>query len=299
MESCVLVDPFRCRVWSLHDRLEESLTEDSCKDEIESFQVHGQRAGALGRPVRDDPEYDVEVICGARRLLVARVLKLPLLIEVRELTDLEAIIAMHVEDIRKDKSPYEQGLAYSRWLRGGYFSTQEEMANVLKVSPSKVSRLLKMSRLPSVVVSAFGNPGDIREGWGERLTELMEDPIRKPPAIRAARAIATSSSHLQACDVYRKLLAATAPTDCGGRKIGSATREEVVLDEEGVVLYRVKHRRESVVFELPLERMSARTLEALQQAIKGVLIASPEVVIWDEDCEREPGPVAGHDAVSV
>lgn len=288
MESPVSVDPSRCRVWSLHDRLEEYLTEESCREEIESFQQHGQRAQALGRPVRDDPEYDVEVICGARRLLVARVLKIPLLIEIRELSDVEAIVAMHVEDMRKDKSPYELGHAYSRWLRGGYFASQEEMAGVLKVSPSKVSRLLKLARLPSVVVNAFGNAVDIREGWGERLTEVLEDPVRKQPAIRAARAIAADSERPRAQEVYRRILAAAAPTEPGGRKIPPVLREQVVADENGAPLYRMKHQQDSVVFEVPIDRVSATMLEAIKCAVWRILTASSEEIHVGRDfCDHD------------
>src|SRR5215472_14327187 len=63
-----LVSPFRCRMWSLHDRLEEHITEESCKAEIESFQSHGQVVPVIGRPVPEDPGYDFELIFGARRL---------------------------------------------------------------------------------------------------------------------------------------------------------------------------------------------------------------------------------------
>lgn len=273
MEEPVSVDPFRCRVWSLHDRLEEHITEENCGEEIESFKEHGQRVRILGRPVRDDPDYDVEVICGARRLFVARTLKMPLLIEIRELSDREAIIAMHVDGLRKDISPYEKGLAYLRWLRGGFFSSQDEMAGALKVSASQVSRLLRLARLPSVVVSAFGNAVGIRESWGEKLSEVLEDPVRKQPAIRAARAIAASSRRFRPREVYRQLLAAAAPAEPGGRKATPILREQVVADENGSPLYRIKHLPDSITLVLPVDRVSASTLDTIQRALARILTA--------------------------
>jgi ParB/RepB/Spo0J family partition protein len=136
----VSVSPFRCRMW-----------------EIESFSRHGQLVAALGRPLRKDPDYDVELIFGARRLFVARHLNQPLLVELREMSGREAITAMDIENRhRADISPYERGLSYARWLRAGFFACQEDIARALKVSCSHVSRLLKIARLSSPIPGTLG-----------------------------------------------------------------------------------------------------------------------------------------------
>src|SRR5262245_11295499 len=83
LRRVVSVSPFRCRVWALHDRLEEYLTEESCKSEIDSVAAHGQLVPVLGRPLRADPDHDVEIVCGARRLFVARHLGVPVRVELR------------------------------------------------------------------------------------------------------------------------------------------------------------------------------------------------------------------------
>ncbi|MET0660526.1 MAG: ParB N-terminal domain-containing protein, partial [Steroidobacteraceae bacterium] len=72
MRSISAVDPFKCRVWKLHNRRQESITELTCKAEIEAFIAHGQFVPALGRPLHDDPDHEIELIYGARRLFVAR-----------------------------------------------------------------------------------------------------------------------------------------------------------------------------------------------------------------------------------
>src|SRR5687768_17678353 len=176
MRNILAVDPFRVRMWSLHDRSEQHVNEESCKAEIESFWKHGQLVPALGRALRGDPDHDIELVYGARRLFVARHLNKPLLLDVREMSDREAIVAMDIENRqRKDVSPYERGVSYARWLRSGHFASQDQIARALQISGAQISRLLKLAKLPSVVVSAFATPLDILETWGLALAEAWAD----------------------------------------------------------------------------------------------------------------------------
>src|SRR5688572_6279056 len=98
MTSIHSVNPFRCRVWALHDRLEGEISEETCRAEIDSFSRHGQLVPVLGRPLQAGSSYDVELICGARRLFAARHLNLPLKVDLREMSDHDAIIAMDIEN---------------------------------------------------------------------------------------------------------------------------------------------------------------------------------------------------------
>ena len=71
--------------------------------------------------------------------------------EVRELTDQEAIIALDIENRqRKELSPYERGRSYYLWLHHGLFSSQEALARTLNISASQVSRLISLAQLPPV-----------------------------------------------------------------------------------------------------------------------------------------------------
>jgi ParB family transcriptional regulator, chromosome partitioning protein len=118
MTSIVSANPFQCRMWELHDRLEAFVTEQSCKLEIESFAKHGQLIPVLARPLPANNAHKFELIYGARRLFVARHLNAPLLLEVREMSDRQALIAMDLENRqRMDLSPYERGLSYSNRRR--------------------------------------------------------------------------------------------------------------------------------------------------------------------------------------
>jgi ParB family transcriptional regulator, chromosome partitioning protein len=268
MRTVVSIDPSRCRLWQAHDRVEQTITEKSCEAELASFQEHGQLVPVLGRPVSDVPGCDVELIYGARRLFVARRLKKELMVEVRVLSDQEAIIAMDVENRqRKDVSPYERGLSYLRWLRRNYFKSQDELARVLKVCPSQVSRLLKLARLPSVIIDAFESPLEICEAWGAEIADALEKPDRHRAILRAARAIGAMNPRPKAPEVYRKLLCASGR----GRKPRVSTHDMVVTGRDGAPLFRIRHERNSVAVLLPLGKTSKTTIESIKRAVAEIL----------------------------
>src|SRR5437016_3976511 len=55
------VDPRRCKLWHLHNRNQDMLTEESCKDLIESIRLNGQLEPALARELQGDQNYDFEI----------------------------------------------------------------------------------------------------------------------------------------------------------------------------------------------------------------------------------------------
>jgi ParB family chromosome partitioning protein len=262
----VAMDPFRCRMWSLHDRAEEHINEESCREEIASFERYGQLVPVLGRVLNNDPDHDIELIFGARRLYVARLLKIPLRVELRALSDREAIVSMDLENrLRQDISPYERGLAYARWLREGHFNSQDALAAALGISTAKVSKLLKLSRLPPVILNAFERTTEIREGWGLDLAAALEDPQRRERTVRKAREIAREPVRPPATEVCRQLLAASLAS-----KRLFKSRDEVVLSEKGTPLFRIRHARKSVMLLLPADRVSGHNLRNIVQLVRDV-----------------------------
>jgi ParB family chromosome partitioning protein len=268
MDSIVIVSPFRCRMWELHDRLESHINEHSCKAEIASFDVHGQLVPVLGRRLQGDANHDIELIYGARRLFVARHLNKLLQVQLRDMTDVQAIIAMDIENRqRRNVSPYEQGIAYAQWLREKYFQSQDDIARALQISASQVSRLLKIARLPVVIVNAFGNPLDIRENWGLDLCAACEDEKRKPSVIAKARELASSDRRPPAPDVYRILLASATQ----GRPEKKRSHDEVVTDEHGNAVFRIRHQRKTFALLLPVERMPASVMSEVKRSLLDIL----------------------------
>lgn len=263
----ISISPFRCRMWVLHDRFESTVSEQSCREEIASFTKHGQLVPALGRPLKGDPDHDVELIYGARRLFVARHIGREIIVELREMSDREAIICMDIENrLRSDISAYERGMSYARWLRGGHFQSQDDIARALKTSASQVSRLLKLARLPSVVVDAFGSPDELREIWGLEIMDALDDPQRRQLTLRNARAIAAIVPRPPGHEVHNRLMSAATR----GRT-GYGNRDLVVKDASGNPIFRIRRLRSTVALLLPAERISEQTLTALTRGIESIL----------------------------
>jgi ParB family transcriptional regulator, chromosome partitioning protein len=210
MQEIVIVSPLRCRVWSMHGRMEEYITEASCREEIQSMREHGQLVPAVGRPLRDDSTYEIEVICGTRRLFAARCLNIDLRVEMRELTDREAFVLVDLENRqRRDLSAYERGRHFACWLATEHFKSQDELAKVLRISASQVSRLLKLAKLPSVIVDAFSDPVDICEKWGQDLHSACGNPSVRPRIIARARTLGAKATRPSARAVYEQLIGAS------------------------------------------------------------------------------------------
>jgi ParB family chromosome partitioning protein len=189
-------------------------------------------------------------------------------VELREMTDRAALVAMDIENRhRQDISPYERGLSFSRCLRAGYFESQGDLGAALGISQSQVSRLLKLARLPSVIVNAFRSPLEIREGWGHDLSEVLEDPQRRHATIARARALAASSPRPGPLEVYQQLVSA----GIRGRKVNRKRHDEVITDADGAPLFRIRRQAKTIALLLPLDKTSAATLEAIRDAVYTVL----------------------------
>lgn len=255
-------------MWKLHDRIEAQLNETACRFEIESIARHGQLVPALGRRLHGDTEHDVELIYGARRLFVARHLKRPLLAEIREISDREAMIAMDIENrLRRDISPYERGMSFARSLRSGCFSSQEKLASSLKISRAQVSRLLLLARLPAAIIGAFADPREICETWGVELQKALSDPHRRTLVLERARRLSKSPPP-QAAAVYEQLTSMPRP----GRR--RRADEEVVRDGRGVPLFRMRRLRRDLAVFVPAAGLSAITERELRAALREALCES-------------------------
>jgi ParB family transcriptional regulator, chromosome partitioning protein len=289
MPATTPMNPFRCRMWEFHDRIEAHISEQTCRAEIASFTAHGQFVAVLGRPLRGNPDYDVELITGARRLFVARHLNKPLAVELRTLSDRDALIAMDIENrLRKDISPYERALSYAQWLRRGHFKSQDDIARALKISPAQVSRVLKMAQLPTVIVKAFDNPTEIRESWAISLLNRLEEPSTKMSLLEAARSLNAPSERLSVKEVYRRLLTASSK----GRKLATRHHDVVVRGEHGAPLFRIRQQRDSVALILPLGAVEDRTMRNISAAVARILQAANAQVADSTMSTRSKAPTA-------
>lgn len=163
------VDPARCRIWDRHNRDYGALTRERCDDLIESILAQGkQEVPAIVRRIHE-PDYDFEVICGARRHWSVSWLRannhpeVRYLVEIRDLTDEQAFRISDLENrAREDLSDLERARDYLKALELYYGGSQKEMAKRLNQSEAWVSRYLDLARLPEAVVAAFPDPFELK-----------------------------------------------------------------------------------------------------------------------------------------
>ncbi len=263
-----LVDPLRCRIWTQHSRPEERLTDEACKGLRDSIEKNGQHQPALGRPANDEPGCDVEIICGARRYSVARALGKPLLVELRNLTDAEAYVAMYEENLlREGDSPYVRGQILLRALRTGTYTTQDDLCRAFNLSHSSVSRLLTVAQLPSVIVGAFRTPDDIKEAWGVTLQKIWSDTTVRPALAEKARSLANRRIRLCSRDTFDALRSPP-----GGRWAPRMTYRNVpVRGTSGTVLFHEQEQLTRIAFFIPKPDLSPTRLEALKRSLVHIL----------------------------
>lgn len=165
----LLLDPARVRVWSANARHQASLSEESCRDLIDSILAEGgQKVPAIVRRVQNDPDFDYEVIAGSRRHWVISWLRAnnyPDIMFLAQSYALDDEAAFRISDIenraRKDVSDFERARAYLKALDEHYGGKQVRMAERLKLSKGWLSKMLTVAALPDWIVGAFASPADI------------------------------------------------------------------------------------------------------------------------------------------
>ncbi|HKT54880.1 MAG TPA: ParB/RepB/Spo0J family partition protein [Caulobacteraceae bacterium] len=193
-----LVDPARCRMWTHHNRRYDLLSAAVCADLLESLRSQGgQEFPAIVRRVRDDPDFDYEVICGARRHWAVSHLRtiehreIKFLVEERDLTDEAAFRLADIENrARQDISDFERARDYLFALDAYYGGVARRMSERLEVSPAWLSRFLDMARLPDQIVGAFGDVRLLRVNHVRELKPLLEEPDQRKRMLSAAHDIA-------------------------------------------------------------------------------------------------------------
>jgi ParB family chromosome partitioning protein len=261
-----LVDPVRCRMWSRHNRRYDLLSEASCADLLEGLRAQGeQEFPAIVRTIADDPDFDYEVICGARRhwsvsfLRTVEHRQIKFLIEVRDLDDEGAFRLSDVENrARDDISDYERALDYRVAVEDYYGGVARRMAERMEVSEGWLSRFLELAKLPAVIVEAFGDIRQIRENHARLVKPLLADEKIRPKVMVAAKTLASEQAErvragepvLPAAKVIDRLKAAAV-----GKAQTAAKREpQVISSASGAALFSLLPKgAKRAVIELSLD----------------------------------------------
>lgn len=177
------VDPASCVMWVRHNRAYDLLTEENCRDLIDSLKSQGQQEfPAIVRRLPAGQGAEYEVICGARRHFAVSWLRannypqFRYLIEIRDLTDEEAFRLADIENRdRADLSDYERACDYLQALSAYYGGKQKAMAARLEVSEAWLSRYLHLARLPKVIIDAWPRITEIRELHARQIRPMLHD----------------------------------------------------------------------------------------------------------------------------
>lgn len=177
------VDPASCTMWKRHNRAYDLLSEENCRDLIDSLKAQGQQEfPAIVRKLPAGQGAEYEVICGARRHFAISWLRannypqFRYLIEVRDLTDEEAFRLADIENRdRSDLSDYERARDYLQALELYYGGKQKAMAARLEVSEAWLSRYLYLARLPRQIVAAWPQITELKELHARSLRPMLHD----------------------------------------------------------------------------------------------------------------------------
>ena len=287
-----LVDPERCRMWAEHNRDYLMLTEARCADLIESLKAQGrQEVPAIVRRVRDNPDFDFEVICGARRHWTVSWLRnhhypdFRFLVEIRELTDEEAFRISDLENrARSDLSDIERARDYLRALERHYEGHQKTMAQRLNVSEAWLSRYLDLARLPATLIAAFPDPHELKIKHVTLIKPLLKPDDRRARVLeRATELQGRGGEPLHPQDIIRALAtAADAPKKSGPPKKSGSASANLISAASGAPVLRVDARKRKEVTVTLLLGGGATRAEA--ETALGSLLDSH----WPEIAPRSP-----------
>jgi ParB family chromosome partitioning protein len=187
-DGTMLVDPARCRPWKFHNRDDKWLSQENCQDLIDSMLAMGkQNIPAIVRRVKDDPNYDYEVIAGRRRHWVVSWLRendhenFEFLISVQSLSDSEAFRVADVENRnRKDLTCIERARDWLTGLNEFYGGNQRTMATRHGISPGTLSKYIQLAQMDPELLSAYPNVFEIGIHHSSKILPLWKDEQLRP-----------------------------------------------------------------------------------------------------------------------
>ncbi|WP_298400813.1 ParB/RepB/Spo0J family partition protein [Sphingobium sp.] len=218
----LLLDPGRVRIWPGNARHYAHLSEENCRELIDSIVAEGgQKVPAVVRRVEDDPAYDYEVIAGTRRhwsISWLRGHSYPDMQFVAQVAVLDDEAAFRLADLenraRKDVSDLERARNYAHALSDHYGSHLTRMAERLKLSKGWLSKMIKVAGIPDAVIDAFASPADVQLKPAYALAQALDDGKSAAAIHMAAGILASEQAALRqrgqpalpAADVLKRLL---------------------------------------------------------------------------------------------
>lgn len=198
----VRVDPAVCRIWPGNARVYADLNYEACASLIDAIiSEGGQKFPATLRAVKDDPNFEYEVIAGTRRHWAISWLRnhhYPDMRFVGQVVHLDDEAAFRLADIenreRDDVSVVERARNYAHALRTYYNGQQSNMAKRLNLDAPYVSKIISVSEIPDEILAAFSNLKELNAHNAYSLARAIAEDAVRNHAIAAAPIIADEQS---------------------------------------------------------------------------------------------------------
>lgn len=252
----------RSKFANRHELNFKGATFNELKDEIAN-------AGKNIQPIKVRPinkksgAYEYEIVFGHRRHEVCRQLGIDVLAIIDNLDDQALFVEMDRENrARKDLSPWEQGVMYSRAIASGLFPSNKKLAEAIGADLGNVGKAIFLAELPDDVVRAFETPMDLQYRWAKPL----KDAMRLDPAAFSNKVglLASLTPKKKAAEVFLDL------TSAGGL-YGTTPPEEVVISIAGKSAATISKGKKGAVQVVFSDAMDQGKIKILTKVLQDFL----------------------------
>ncbi len=272
------VDPARCKPWKYHNRDAAWLIKERCLDLIASIQKNGQIDPVIVRRIKEDPNYDFEIICGVRRWYSCT--QIPnqfVLVCTTDADDKACMVLMHSENAdSKDISEFERAFSFAQQIKSGVFKNQTEMAEAIGVSQGTVSKMIKAAEIfeHDWIRVLFNHKLDISVKHAYALSVLLKKAEDYPSIKEEARIIRKEMEktrrYLPASKILKRLIAQ-------GKSSPKAWDESIILtmgNKPIVSCRRDKFGKLCMIIERNAKKLNFNEIEKVCiQAIREYVLA--------------------------
>jgi ParB family chromosome partitioning protein len=261
--TVLAVDAKRIRIAKKHDRMVDLITEESVHDLKNSIQQEGQLEPVLVREVHDDPEHDYEIIAGARRWWIARYIKKPLRVVVKNVGDEEAFRLNEASNRYENVSPFERAQRLVLALDEFYDGSQKRLAEAIGRTEAYVSQICTLADLPAQVVKLCEDPREITIRNARQLRAAMKGKRAREAVMAEAARLTERGDQLSARALFPRL------AGIGRNPSANTSSSTVKRRDTGTSVGTLKHRqgRTTLTLRVPVKQQ-AKFEQALEKLYK-------------------------------
>ncbi|MFN7103134.1 MAG: plasmid partitioning protein RepB [Pseudorhizobium sp.] len=172
-ETVIDLDPSQLDASFVSDRLENE--DEAFRELVDAIRERGQDSPILVRP-HPSAAARYQIVFGHRRARAAKVLGRPVRAVVKEVSDIEHVVAQGQENSARENLSFIERALFAKTL-SDFGHDRSTIQSALSVDAPMLTRLLSVAtRVPEAVVRAIGPAKGIgRDRWTE-LAQLIEHP---------------------------------------------------------------------------------------------------------------------------